>query len=258
MKKIRLSLRFLLPLLAMLSLSACSSREIKELQLSVSNLENRLTDYRLQTSQESEKTVSHVSEVNQSINNAFRDIRYAQSNLETLVDQLSNRLSKVERDVASLQQNAGHLSALSDETFSALSDKQLNLEEMVKIQRQQDLNALQQELDRISSALTDLQSARQNSDRSIRNLERQFSSMNDENRKIYRQILTELGANIPTEIKPTAGAAEDSGQVHMIQSGETLSGIADKYNVSVSAIQQLNQIENPSRIRVGQQIKIPK
>ncbi|MGC9329937.1 MAG: hypothetical protein ACP5I1_20040, partial [Candidatus Hinthialibacter sp.] len=161
MKINRLSVRFLLPLLAMLSLAACSSREIKELQLSVAQLENRLIDYRLETSEESEKTVTHVSEVNQSINNAFRDIRYAQSNLETLVDQLSSRLAKVERDVASLQNNAANLSAFTEESFSTLAEKQAEQDKKIDAQRQQVLSAFQQELNRLSSNLANLQSDQQ-------------------------------------------------------------------------------------------------
>ncbi|NOX62315.1 MAG: LysM peptidoglycan-binding domain-containing protein [Chloroflexi bacterium] len=45
--------------------------------------------------------------------------------------------------------------------------------------------------------------------------------------------------------------------VHAVQSGETLIAIAQRYGVSVSAIQEANGIINPRALRVGQQLFIP-
>lgn len=44
---------------------------------------------------------------------------------------------------------------------------------------------------------------------------------------------------------------------HTVKSGETLGHIAQKYDVSVSAIAKENNISNPNRIRVGQVLSIP-
>lgn len=45
--------------------------------------------------------------------------------------------------------------------------------------------------------------------------------------------------------------------VHRVSSGETLSGIALRYNTSVNAIRRLNKMSALSIIRIGQKIKIP-
>lgn len=45
--------------------------------------------------------------------------------------------------------------------------------------------------------------------------------------------------------------------VHVVQSGETLSGIAARYAVSVNAIMQANDITDANRIFVGQRLVIP-
>ncbi len=45
--------------------------------------------------------------------------------------------------------------------------------------------------------------------------------------------------------------------VHIVQSGETLSGIAARYDVSVNAIMQTNNITDANRIFVGQRLTIP-
>jgi LysM repeat protein len=52
-------------------------------------------------------------------------------------------------------------------------------------------------------------------------------------------------------------APNESSLVHLVRWGETLSGIAVRYGVSVWAIAQANGIANPSRIYAGQRLAIP-
>lgn len=277
--RLRVIIPFLFVLLPLIT--GCASKEVKNLQQSVDDLEDKMVNYQQRTSQESAETVTKVGEVNQSINNAFRDIRYAQSNMETLIDQLSNRLAKVERDVSELQQNANQLNAASNDVYSNLTDKFSNLEQASKSQRQQDLDAMQKNLNSLSSSIANLKSGQDRSEKSIQSLEKQFSSMSEENRNLYRQILKELGANAPDAnpsegktpeskaparapeskkqtANPSGDSSAESGKVHEVQPGETLTRIAAQYNVSLEALKQLNQIENASDIRSGQRIKIPK
>ena len=44
---------------------------------------------------------------------------------------------------------------------------------------------------------------------------------------------------------------------HTVESGEVLSSIARKYNVTVEAIVQANQLANPDDLDVGQVLIIP-
>ena len=48
-----------------------------------------------------------------------------------------------------------------------------------------------------------------------------------------------------------------SEQVYIVKSGDTLSAIAAKYGTTYQTLAQYNNISNPNRISVGQQIKIP-
>jgi LysM repeat protein len=45
--------------------------------------------------------------------------------------------------------------------------------------------------------------------------------------------------------------------VHVVRSGDSLISIARRYSVTVKAIQELNGITNPDKIRIGQRIRIP-
>ncbi|NDD48494.1 MAG: LysM peptidoglycan-binding domain-containing protein [Alphaproteobacteria bacterium] len=47
-----------------------------------------------------------------------------------------------------------------------------------------------------------------------------------------------------------------SGGAYVVKSGDTLSSIASRYNISVSKIIEINKIKDPSLIRIGQEIMI--
>jgi len=68
----------------------------------------------------------------------------------------------------------------------------------------------------------------------------------------------------PTEVPPEVSSTESEAQpsttayiIHVVQPGDTLDAIAREYNSSISAIVQLNNIANPSRIDPGMELKIP-
>lgn len=61
--------------------------------------------------------------------------------------------------------------------------------------------------------------------------------------------------------RPEEGLAPDESsraEYYFIGAGETLSGIALQLGVSVRRLIELNEIENPRRIRAGQKLKVPK
>ena len=51
--------------------------------------------------------------------------------------------------------------------------------------------------------------------------------------------------------------AQPDNQTYTVQSGDTLSSIAQRYGVTVEAISQANEITNPNQIQVGQVLTIP-
>lgn len=70
----------------------------------------------------------------------------------------------------------------------------------------------------------------------------------------YIRKYKKLTGQVDTQLKITKPAQP---VVHLVKSGDTISGISKKYNVKVSALKQLNpQIQNIDQIRVGQKIKI--
>lgn len=60
--------------------------------------------------------------------------------------------------------------------------------------------------------------------------------------------------SVKLEPKPNTETKEE---VYVVKSGDTLSEIADKYNTAYQELAKYNNIENPSKIYVGQKIRIP-
>ena len=61
----------------------------------------------------------------------------------------------------------------------------------------------------------------------------------------------------PTKVRIPDAASEPEPEIYKIRLGDTLIGIADRFGVTVEELVDLNQIENPSVISVGQELLIP-
>lgn len=62
----------------------------------------------------------------------------------------------------------------------------------------------------------------------------------------------------PTQPPPTSTpTASTSGRTYTVKAGDTLSGIAARFGTTVRELVALNGIENPSRIRIGLELKLP-
>ena len=61
-----------------------------------------------------------------------------------------------------------------------------------------------------------------------------------------------------TTTEPTAQPdAQASGGTYVVESGDTLSSIAQRFDTTVDAIVEANEIENPDVIAVGEELTIP-
>lgn len=69
----------------------------------------------------------------------------------------------------------------------------------------------------------------------------------------HTAIVLGNGQGAVTPVTPT----ESSADVYTVKSGDTLSGIAAKYNTTYQKLAEYNNISNPNKISVGQKIKIP-
>ena len=224
-----------------LILVGCSTGEIQELQYSVQKLENKVEEFQHVSTQDTVETATSLDKMNKSLANSFRDIRYTQSNLETMVNTLSERMSSVEATQQTLQTKLNRLDTFatssSTETLTLKKEHQTFQESIVE-----SLQSVQNQIQQLSQTVQSIQNSQST-------LSNRIDTIEANNREVYRKILSELGG---------PGAPESySGTVHTVKSGETLSKIASDYDVSTRRLQDFNGISDPSKLQVGQKIKIP-
>ena len=57
--------------------------------------------------------------------------------------------------------------------------------------------------------------------------------------------------------KAPAGSPEPGGRMHVVRRGETLSGLAKRYRVSVQALRQANGMSNGATLKAGASLRVP-
>lgn len=97
---------------------------------------------------------------------------------------------------------------------------------------------------------------------SVRALENANPGVDPKRLKIGQKLHIPEATPAPMANSATPGAAPDTGtapggeESYKVKSGDTLTGIAKKFHVSIKAIQSANDLKTTS-IRVGQTLKIP-
>jgi hypothetical protein len=61
----------------------------------------------------------------------------------------------------------------------------------------------------------------------------------------------------PTPTPTAAGAVGECGETYIVEAGDSPFSIADKCGVDVNDLQELNDIDDPRSLKVGQELKMP-
>lgn len=117
----------------------------------------------------------------------------------------------------------------------------------------------------LHTRLADIQERQQRQDRQrsaeMEALDQRLTAYALEQGRMRQELVEELGSRMATIIqshaRTTSAASTQSGYVHVVRQGETLSEIAREYRVSSAAIIQANNLENPNALRIGQELFIP-
>ena len=77
--------------------------------------------------------------------------------------------------------------------------------------------------------------------------------------QVTGEAATEAGAGEgqPAAASTAAPAAGAEGSEYVVQNGDSLSGIADRFGIPVAAIMAANKLDNPDFVFVGQRLTIP-
>lgn len=70
-------------------------------------------------------------------------------------------------------------------------------------------------------------------------------------------VLSPTATPTPTPVPTPTPTPAPTPVTHTVRAGETLSGISDLYDVTVSVIVELNDIPDPNNLVVGQRLRLP-
>lgn len=151
----------------------------------------------------------------------------AQSKEEFLKQQAYAEMQRVAGQVDILEQNQGDLAA-----------------------RVGKVEAMKREIDDLKSNVSALQSQ-------LADLKTQMAKQRSEIIAELGAVIKKAGANRPAP-PPPAPVSSYTGptRIYSVESGDTLSLIADAFETKVSVIKELNSLKNDN-IRVGQKLRVP-
>ena len=104
---------------------------------------------------------------------------------------------------------------------------------------------------------------------SVQALRGELTQVKADRETLRKQITDDLATRINTAIaaavekqnasRPgtTTGAGKETGRLHVVEAGQTLSEIATAYKSTVAVIMKANNITNANQLRIGQELFIP-
>ncbi len=193
--------------------------------------------------------------------------------MQTRVDVLSTELTRSDKQSKKMLSQTetaveGNFTDLAVQ-LRTISSKQYKMEKT--------LDQLIVGLDNLTRELQTQQGALNTSNRSINSLQKTTASQQEQinhNRNVATKQLSKGVADINTQLKRLDGKIGNiytdierminstlmsTGEetIYVVKPGDTLSRIASTYGVSSQALINLNNISDPTKIQVGQKIKIP-
>lgn len=136
----------------------------------------------------------------------------------------------------------------------------------MEVQRiEQRMAGMESERDAIYERLAGLQSGLTESDSrrsaELAAIHQQLNTQTLEQERMRLALATELSAKMAKILKsqgtPSSTPRNQTGYVHVVKAGQTLSEIAREYKVTSAAIEKANGLKDPNGLRVGQELFIP-
>lgn len=234
------------------------NQRIQEVKNELSNIQNNTDSLKLQLDKNSiktaeiEKKVTNLDTKISSLSNQMNDINNQISTLTKKMDDsqknisnLSENLKKQESSLSQLNQTIGQINKrISDleKGNSVLLTRIASVENTVK-----EIEIVKKDLDTLSSRVRKLQDL----------IPSTISTEDVEFLKQLQQQIQEIKSVIQSLSIEEFLKLKEGFIYYIVKSGDTLSNIAKAYNVKVNDLAQINNIVDPSKLAIGQVLKIP-
>jgi len=255
------------------------SKALEEVNKKISNLDDKLSQLDSKSAEfdnELSQLSSDLSQVKINVSKSTDKL----SQYDSKFLQLDNKLSQYDSKVAQLTTNFSQLDSKLSQTMGSVSNLQ------------KDNDANKSKINTLSTSLTDVLNRVSSLEKSNNNLLNRINTIDSQVKQIdvirkdldiLSSQLREVQGSIPTTISqsdvdflkqlqqqiielknaiqsvdPVTLLRLDQGYIYyVVKSGDTLSTIANVYKTALSKITEVNGIKDPSKITVGQMIKIP-
>jgi FOG: LysM repeat len=181
----------------------------------------------------------------------IEDAQFAETRREMRISNLESTTAGLRNELDSISDSLNKAVAKSENNSrSANSDTRL---ELAKIR--DDINELRRKIDAMPGQITGIVESREKSmiayvDKSVKDSEARSAAA--------IRAIKPAPAPAPAPNKTGGRTYTGEAYAHTVKAGETLSEIAQAYGVTVKEIQSANSNLDPSKIRVGQVINVPK
>lgn len=201
-------------------------------------------------------------------------------NVSSTVGNSVNQISSLNNssDGSKTQASTIEQTAVFSETPDLETATASSMDQLLKVKQAVALNHLKESSNRLRSSLAEWKSEESSIESTVRSSEsatptvvsRQLKPILESSsvvEPVSPQWQAQVSAVQPTELKQSETKtalgqqlpAEDPivSVVYQVRPGDTIEAIARRYSVSVTTLAKANQLDNPNRIQVNQQISIP-
>jgi len=247
-------------LLLFLTYSCMPLGNYLELSLQVKNIEERvekleksgispnISDSQIQQTQQLQTQLSQVKNSVVKLEESVTELQAKVTSIEgvqEVLEKLSKRVEMVESSNASNANSINDLSkkiATVEKNSSTIQGKIASFENQLK-----QIENLQKSVDSLAAQVRNIQ----------QNMPQKISQSDIEFLRQLQQQINEIKATIQN-MDPATLLKLNTGYIHyIVKAGDTLSSIASAYKVDLNTLTSINNLKDPSKLSVGQLIKIP-
>lgn len=228
---IRTAFRGLLILAGLLPLMGCMTSEMQTMRAQLDQIEARVYKLDESISQDQARTSERLRQINERFELMTTTVKEGESALRPDLAAISGQIMKIGARVDEDHDTVVSLRERVDAVEADLNRR---------------LTAADTQASALSRQVEDLQKQVHELEGQLNGNSLQLDALNQQMSKLLKAIA-----------QMTGEAAGYEGDTYVVVSGDTLSGIAAKTGTSTQALMELNGITDPTRLRIGQVLKIP-
>ncbi|MFH0924102.1 MAG: LysM peptidoglycan-binding domain-containing protein [bacterium] len=236
--------------------SACTLMKDVEVRSTLDQLKSDLKEF----DDSVEARLASISEDIRNLREKFTEFKGGESEKSFYIKRLEERVDILSKEMS---EKVAQISFNQKESIDSLKQKDSEL-----VRQLERLNKLEKEVEEFKIEFKD---QTENTKHSLSNVEAKISVIIEEINKAstslskeiaqykdyvneVKKLVEELNKNLVPQQHTPISAGRNR---YIVQNGDTLSGIAKKHNISIETIMKANNMDDPGKLSIGQELFIP-